>query len=182
METLAAIASRASATKLVEPAPTADDLDIILRAATRAPDHGRLSPWRFLVFEGDARQVLGQALARSLSRRDASADAIIQEREAAKVMRAPLIVAVAAAVQPGKIPEQEQVLAVGAGVQNMILAAHALGYGTMWKTGAPAYDTELKAELGFAATDHIVAFLYLGTTAATLGPRQVDVAPLIRRA
>jgi nitroreductase len=91
-----------------------------------------------------------------------------------------LIVTVVAAVQPGKIPEIEQVLAVGAGVQNMLLAAHALGYGAMWKTGAPAYDAELKAELGFAATDQIVAFLYLGTQAGTLGPRDIDAQALAR--
>lgn len=182
METLAAIAGRASATKLIEPGPTEEHLAVILNAATRAPDHGRLSPWRFLVHAGDARQGLGTALGRSLARRDPSATAEVQEREAAKVLRAPLIVTVVAAIQPGKIPEVEQILAVGAGVQNMLLAAHALGYGAMWKTGAPAYDSELKAELGFAASDQIVAFLYLGTQAGTLGPREIDAQALTRRA
>lgn len=181
MDTLEAVASRASATRLGDPGPTADDLETIIAAATRAPDHGRLTPWRFVVFEGAGRERLGELLVRSLARRDPDADAKALEREAAKVLRAPVVIAVVAAIQAGKIPEIEQVLAVGAGVQNMILAAHALGYGTMWKTGAPAYDPELKTDLGFSEADHIVAFVYLGTTLASLGPRKVDVDVLTRK-
>ncbi len=82
------------------------------------------------------------------------------------MLRAPCIIAVAARVfKTNKVPEIEQVLAVGAAVQNMFLAAHALGYGIMWKTGAGAYSADVKSALGLQTDDHIVAFLYLGAVA-----------------
>lgn len=90
--------------------------------------------------------------------------------ERAKPMRAPTIIAVAAKIIKSKIPEIEQVAAVSAAAQNMFLAAHALGYGAMWKTGAAAYDANVKASLGLAPEDQIVAFLYLGTL-VTPGPQ-----------
>ena len=81
----------------------------------------------------------------------------------AKPLRAPTIVIAAARISKGKIPDVEQIASVAAGVQNMFLAAHALGYGVMWKTGAAAYDPEVKTALGLLREDHIVAMLYLGT-------------------
>lgn len=169
MELLKGIESRISAVKLSEPAPTREHLERIINAGTRAPDHGRLRPWRFVVLEGAARAKLGDAMADMLRAKvpDATPDQLNSERN--KPMRAPVIVAVAAKITKGKIPEIEQVLAAGAAAQNMFLAANALGYGVMWKTGGAAYDPQVKALLGLAAEDHIVALLYLGTTAAT-GP------------
>ncbi len=166
MELLEGIESRTSAAKLGEPAPTRAHLERIIDAGMRAPDHGRLRPWRFVVLEGAARARLGDAMADMLRAKvpDATPDQLSSERN--KPMRAPVIVAVAAKITKGKIPEIEQVLAVGAAVQNMFLAAQALGYGAMWKTGAAAYDPKVKALLGLAAEDHIVALLYLGTTTA----------------
>ena len=173
MDALIAINSRASAIKLGAPGPTRDQLDIILKAGTRAPDHGRLSPWRFVVLEGQARHVLGDAM--SAMRRRLSPEATDDEvmKEGQKVMRAPTIVVVAAHVlPPGKIPEIERIVAVGAAMQNMILAAHALGFGTMWKTGAPAYYPEVKRAIGLAPEDHVVGFLYLGSTETPGTPRE----------
>lgn len=171
-DVLAAINGRASATKLGEPGPADDDLRKILTAGIRAPDHGRLRPWRFVVVAGDARARLGDLLAETFRAGNPEAGEAAVAREREKALRSPVIVVVAARVQTGgRIPEIEQVLAVGAGVQNMILAAQALGYGTMWKTGTPAYDEKVKLGLGLEAGDHIVAFLYIGTTVATLGPR-----------
>jgi nitroreductase len=97
----------------------------------------------------------------------ATQDQLDGERK--KPLRAPLIIAVAAHATPGKIPEIEQILAVGAAVQNMMLAAHALGFGAMWKTGGAAYDANVKRLLQLDERDHIVAFLYLGSV-ATAGP------------
>lgn len=166
MELLAGIESRTSAAKLGEPAPTREHLERIINAGLRAPDHGRLRPWRFVVLEGAARAKLGDAMADMLRAKvpDATADQLAAERN--KPMRAPVIVAVAAKITKGKIPEIEQVLAAGAAAQNMFLAANALGYGVMWKTGGAAYDPKVKVLLGLAPEDHIVALLYLGTTTA----------------
>jgi nitroreductase len=157
------IISRASAVTLKEPGPSADDLRLILKAGTRAPDHGKLQPWRFIVIEGSARDRLGDFMAGRLKARMPNAEEIELKRERDKVFRAPTIVAVAAKVIGEKIPAIEQHSATAAAAQNCILAAHALGYGTMWKTGDPAYDDEVKKFLGLEPADAIIGFLYLGT-------------------
>lgn len=173
MDVLTAINTRASAIKLSAPGPTRAQLDTILKAGIRAPDHGRLSPWRFVILEGDKRSILSDAM--SAMRRRLSPDASDDEvnKEGLKAMRAPTIVAVAAhTTPPAKIPEIERIVAVGAAMQNMILAAHALGLGTMWKTGQPAYDPEVKKALGLAPEDHVVGYLYLGTPETPGAPRE----------
>ena len=165
VDLLTAIESRASALKLTEPGPSHAHLEQIMRACVRAPDHGRLRPWRFVVLEGSAREKLGEAMARlSLAKFPQSTPEQL-DGERRKALRAPTIVVVAARIVQGKIPEVEQIGAVAAGVENMVLTAQALGYGVMWKTGAPAYDAQTKTMLGLGAEDPIVAFLYLGTTA-----------------
>jgi nitroreductase len=164
MELLEGIRSRTSALKLADPGPSHEDLQKIIAAGTRAPDHGRLRPWRFVVLEGDARKKLGDAMAALLREKNPAATESQLAAEAAKPLRAPTIIAVGAKITKGKIPEIEQVCAVAAAIQNMFLAAHALGYGAMWKTGAAAYAPSVKALLGFAPEDHIVGYLYLGTT------------------
>ncbi|MGH8176090.1 MAG: nitroreductase family protein [Steroidobacter sp.] len=164
MDLFAGIESRTSALKLSAPGPSREHIEQMIHAATRAPDHGRLRPWRFVVLEGAAIQKLGDEMARMLQAKMPQATPEQLNAERAKPMRAPTIIAVAAKITKGKIPDVEQVAAVSAGVQNMLLAAHALGYGAMWKTGAAAYDANVKASLGLSPDDHqIVAFLYLGT-------------------
>ncbi len=173
MDVLTAINSRASAIKLAAPGPTPEQLQIILNAGARAPDHGRLSPWRFVVLEGEKRKILGDAM--SALRRRLSPEATEEElqKEGQKAMRAPTIIGVAAHTSPpGKIPEIERIVAVGAACQNMILAAHGLGLGTMWKTGQAAYDAAVKAAIGFGPHDHVVGYLYLGTTVTPGVPRE----------
>jgi nitroreductase len=114
-------------------------------------------------------------MAHDLQVRDATADADTLQRERSKAARAPCIIAVAARItKPHKVPESEQVLAAGAAVQNMFLAAHALGYGAMWKTGPAAYSATVKRLLGLQDDDHIVALLYLGTL-GTSGPQRTPV-------
>ncbi len=165
MHAIDALTSRSSAIRLTGPEPSQADLDTMLAAAARAPDHGRLRPWKFILVRGAARERLGDVLADTLRRRDPSTRESALSRERAKPLRAPLIVVVAASVTPDhpKIPEIEQVLSAGCAAQNIMLAAHALGYGAMWKTGAPSYDSGVKAALGLATADHIVGFLYVGT-------------------
>jgi nitroreductase len=164
MDLFTAIDSRASAIKLSEPAPTREHLQRIIDAGGRAPDHGKLAPWRFVVLGAATRQQLGETMAQDLSARDANATADQLARERNKAGRAPCIIAVAAQInKQHKVPASEQVLAAGAAVQNMFLAAHALGYGVMWKTGAAAYSNSVKQLLGLNADAHIVGLLYLGT-------------------
>lgn len=175
-----AIMSRSSATKLAGPAPSAEDLEKILQAADRAPDHGRIRPWRVVTVTGDGIARFGQLLADTLMHRRGDASEADLERERAKAARAPMILIVSAAVdRQSKVPEIEQVLAVGAAVQNMFLIAHALGYGAMWKTGDPAYDAGLKRDLGIAEDDAIVAFLYLGTP-VEMGPVRQPLVDFVR--
>lgn len=173
MELLAGIESRTSALKLSAPGPTRGHIEQIIHAGARAPDHGRLRPWRFIVLEGDARARLGDAMANVLKRKFPEAQPAQLDAERGKPMRAPTIIVVAAKITRSKIPEIEQVIAVGAAAQNMFLAANALGYGAMWKTGGVAYDAAIKTMLGLAPEDHIVALLYLGATQVP-GP-SVDV-------
>lgn len=172
MDALTAIKTRQSPLRLGEPAPDDASLRQALAAAATAPDHGRLRPWRFLIVRGEARREFAEVLAQSRSRREPppSEAELVRERE--KAFRAPLIVVAAAhpVVHP-KVPEIEQIIAVGAAVQNLLLAVHALGYGAFWRTGEPAYDSGVKAALGLAPQDSIVGFLYIGTPLSAPPPR-----------
>jgi nitroreductase len=164
MELFAAVQTRTSAARLAEPGPGLEDLKRLLGAAERAPDHGRLRPWRLIVLEGAAREAFTAAAAEAKRARlpDLTAEQLAAERD--KMNRSPTIVVVGCAVnrEQTKVPEIEQVVAVGAAAQNMFLAAHDLGYGVMWKTGAAAYDPRVKATVGLRPDDHIVAIMHLG--------------------
>ncbi len=171
MQTIDALLNRRSAKALTDPAPDEAALELMLECAARAPDHGRLRPWRFIVIRGAARERLGELLAAQLRRKQPAASAEALQRERQKPLRAPLIVAVAAVCEPAaRIPAIEQILAAGAAAQNLMLAASALGFGAMWKTGDAAYDDAVKAALGLESADSIVGFLYLGTAAADAVP------------
>jgi len=178
LDAIEALTTRASPTGLVAPAPDADALQHMLRAAVRAPDHGRLRPWRFIIVEGAARAALGGVLADALLAREPGVAEAALAKERAKPLRAPLIVIVAAKLREHRgVPAVEQIVAAGAATQNMLLAAHALGFGGFWRTGAAAYDDRVKRALGLAPEDAIVGFVYLGTpsTAPPLLPAS-DVA------
>ncbi|HEY7788810.1 MAG TPA: nitroreductase [Casimicrobiaceae bacterium] len=164
VDAIDALTTRASPSGLVAPAPDAPALDQMLRAAIRAPDHGRLRPWQFIIIEGAARDALGDVLAGALRRREPGIAEVAVAKERAKPLRAPLIVVVAAKLREHRgVPPVEQVIAAGAAAQNMLVAAHALGFGGFWRTGAPAYDDTVKGALGLRAQDAIVGFLYIGT-------------------
>ncbi|MDE2051829.1 MAG: nitroreductase, partial [Gammaproteobacteria bacterium] len=158
---------RRSAKTLTDPAPDQGALELLLECACRAPDHGRLRPWRFIVIRGAARERLGELMADQLRRKLPAASAETLQRERQKALRAPLIIVVAAVCNAAaKIPAIEQILAAGAAAENLMLAAPALGFGAMWKTGDAAYDETVKVALGLQSADAIVGFLYLGTAAA----------------
>jgi nitroreductase len=169
MDAIEALTTRMSPGGLTEPAPSAEALDQMLRAAMRAPDHGRLRPWQFIIVEGAAREGLGDVLADALRRREPNVAEAVLAKERAKPLRAPLIVVVAAKVREHRsVPRVEQIVAAGAAAQNMLVAAHALRFGGFWRTGAAAYDSEVKRALGLSDDDAIVGFLYLGTPVSPL--------------
>jgi nitroreductase len=176
MQAIDALLARRSARTLTEPAPDDGALDLILASATRAPDHGRLRPWRFVVIRGSALTRFGELLAQHLRRAQPQASAEALERERLKALRAPLIVAVAARCNSAvKIPVIEQMLSAGAAAYAMMLAAAALGFNAMWKTGGAAYDAAVKTELGLTSGDAIVGFLYFGSeTGEHAGAARVD--------
>jgi nitroreductase len=167
MQAIETLLERRSAKALTDPAPDEGALELLLECAARAPDHGRLRPWRFIVIRGAARERLGELMADHVRRKLPAASAETLQRERQKALRAPLIVVVAAVCSAeARIPAIEQILAAGAAAQNIMLAAPALGFGAMWKTGDAAYDDTVKLALGLAASDAIVGFLYLGTPGA----------------
>jgi nitroreductase len=171
MDALDLLLTRESALKLEEPGPSEADLDRMFASAVRAPDHGRLRPWRFIVIPTDQRERFGDVMADCMRRRDPNASAEALKREREKALRAPVIVAAAARVQKGhRIPEVEQLASAAAAAQNIMLAAPALGYGAMWKTGDPAYDAAVKETLGLQADDQILGFLYIGTRSGGSSP------------
>jgi len=182
MSAIEVITNRVSPAQLTEPGPTREQLQAILAAGTRAPDHGKMQPWRFLLIEGEARQRFGEVMAQSLKRREPEAPQGKLDAERKKPLRAPLVIVVSATVRENpKVPDVEQVVAAGAAAQNMMLAAHAVGLGAFWRTGPAAYDPELKRELGIAESDAIVGFIYLGSIGIAGPAKAGDVAAVTRR-
>lgn len=182
MEILAALRERVSCPKLRAPGPGDAEIAEMLRCALRAPDHGLLRPWRYVLFRGEARHALGELFVAAELQRNpqVSADALAKLRQ--NPLRAPLVIACVAVTTAGhKVPVIEQVASMAAAVQNLQLAADALGYGAMWRTGPMASDAFVKAQLGFARTDEIVAWLYVGTVdGARREPVPVDPAQFVR--
>ncbi|MGE4220603.1 MAG: nitroreductase family protein [Alphaproteobacteria bacterium] len=174
MDAMDALLNRSSvpAKLLAEPAPAGAELDEILATAMRAPDHGALRPWRFLTIRGEARRRLGEVFAEALCRRDPLATEDMRQKELGRPLRSPLILVVYAEIVANhpKVPRVEQVVAAAAAAQNVLLAAHAKGYGGIMLTGANAHDTHVKTALGIDPDNEIVTFLYLGTPVET--PRQ----------
>ncbi|MCQ4311603.1 NAD(P)H nitroreductase [Stutzerimonas sp. VN223-3] len=169
MDALDLLLNRVSVTRLADPAPTAAQLDVMFRAALRAPDHGQLRPWRFLTVQGEARERLGELLAESLRLRQPEAAEEALQKARKMPLRAPLLVVVIARVLPHpKIPESEQVLAVGCAAHGLLLAAHAQGLGAVWRTGEFSYDRHVAQELGLATNEQLLGFIYLGTPEGNL--------------
>ncbi|HUY84062.1 MAG TPA: nitroreductase [Steroidobacteraceae bacterium] len=165
MDLIEAITTRASAAHLVAPGPSPEHLALLLDAANRAPDHGRLTPWRILVLDGPTRIALATAVGEARRRREPAVTEEQLQKERDKFLRAPTLLVVGCVVRRDfpKVPEIEQVLATGAAAENLFLAAHALGYGVMWRTGPAAYEAAVKTAAGLRPEDHIAGFMHLGT-------------------
>lgn len=175
MEALEAIRRRRSVARLVEPAPDQSQLRQILAAAASAPDHEELRPWRFVVLSAKAKDAFGEVLAAAMCARAAREGWTPTEgqvsKERTKLDRAPLVIAVACVPKPHKVPATEQLLSTAAAAQNALLAATALGFQSIWRTGQPAYDPAVKAALGLGEGDSIVGWLYIGTPRRDPPPR-----------
>src|SRR5437867_4709856 len=172
MEAIELLRTRYSASKLGAPAPSAEAVEPMLEAAARAPDHGRLQPWRLILIEGDARRSFGEILAESLARRNPLAGEPVLAREREKALRAPLIIVVTTRCdRSGKIPIVEQIVSAGCAAHGLMLAAFAQGLGAMWRTGEAAYDEMVKGALGIGSDELIIGFIYVGTDAGGVSSR-----------
>jgi nitroreductase len=147
--------------------PSPDELRDLLTIAARVPDHGRLTPWRFIVFEGEARETAGDAIVAAFlaDQPDASADKIASERQ--RLARAPLVIGVVStAVAHAKIPDWEQQLSAGAVCMNLLIAAKAMGYAACWLTEWYAYDRRVLQALGLQPGERMAGFVHIGKTEA----------------
>ncbi len=150
--------------ELTGPGPSPADLDTLLTVASRVPDHGKLTPWRFIVFAGDARLKAGDAIAAAFLVKypQSKPDQIEYERQ--RLARAPLVIAVVSRAAPHvKIPEWEQVLSSGAAAMNLVIAANALGFGAAWVTEWYAYDRSVLDAFGLAPHERITGFVHIGS-------------------
>jgi nitroreductase len=168
---------------LASPGPDAAQLDEILTIASRVPDHGKLAPWRFIVFEGDARARAGDALAALYRKKHPDAEATKIEEERTRFTHAPVVVGVVSRAAPHvKIPEFEQLLAAGNATMMMILAAHAMGFTAQWVTGWITYDPDAARLLGIAPDERFVGFVHIGTSTVPYQDRpRPNLANLVSR-
>jgi nitroreductase len=165
-ETLALLTRRRStaAIGLSEPGPDAAQVKHLLQIASRVPDHGKLSPWRFILFDGEERQSFGNILGKIFAATNADVDAEQIRLEQNRFLRAPLIITVISTVlEKHKIPVWEQELSAGAVCQNLLIAASAMGFGAQWLTEWYAYDPDVKDLLGLRSGERIAGFVYIGT-------------------
>ena len=173
----------ASVKAMGEPGPTPEQLKTILEIAVRVPDHGKLTPWRLVLFEGAARQKFGDIIKVRWQKLHPDHGAESLSFQASLFLRAPTVIAVVSKAGPHvKIPEWEQLLSAGALTQNMLLAAAALGVGAQWNTDWIAYDKEIMTAMGLSGSEKIVGFVYLGTPQTALEDRpRPDPESLITR-
>lgn len=171
MNVFETIKNRRSIGKMTSARPTRQQIEHLLEAATHAPNHHKVQPWRFIVLAGEARAKLGDVMAASLTERLSNGTTKLDpgkmrpliDKERNKLLRSPIVI-VAVAEHPAqpKVLAIENIEATAAAVQNMLLTAEEMGLAAMWRTGDAASDPHVKRWLGIDVEDHIVAFVYLG--------------------
>lgn len=178
MTDLSMLLDRTSVSDLRDPGPERGDLDLILQAGLRAPDHGKLRPQRFVLIRGEARAAWADTIVAAFKAREPDAPEKAIDKQRNRALNTPLIIALGVRVQYGhKIPEIEQMLCVGAAAMNMLNAIHALGYGGVWLTGANAFDGRVVTALGLEPGDKLAGFLFVGTPVVSpTVPRRPAVA------
>ena len=171
MKALELLLCRNSSPRLCAPAPEGEKLQLIFKAALRAPDHARLKPWRFLVIEGAGRERLGELFERVSLDKNPALDEAARQKIRAKPLRAPMIIVSAVRVMAHpKVPEIEQTLSAGSAVHAMLLAASAQGFAGIWRTGSFAESDAVHRGLGLQTNEKIIGFLYLGTREGSAKP------------
>lgn len=182
MNAIDTLLTRASTSRLGTPIPNPEALQSILQAALRAPDHGALRPWRFLVIEGDGLARLADIGAQTLKRRDPDASDSDLDRAREKLTRAPMAIAIGARIDPDhkKIPEVEQILSVGAAAMNLLNALHALGFAGKWVTGPNPYDPFFAKALGFEPPERCYGMIMVGTPDREEQPPSHDLGEFVR--
>jgi nitroreductase len=167
--------------ELKEPAPTDAQIEQMIRIATRVPDHGRMEPWRFILYRGDVRHRIGEMLATLAERREGPLPEGPRRKELTRFSRAPLVIGVVSSPKENaKIPQWEMFLSGGAAAMNLVHAANALGYGANWITNWYADMEEGRRILGLAPYERVIGFVHIGTFAGTAPDRpRPDVARLI---
>jgi nitroreductase len=150
--------------EMASPGPSAAELDTILTIGARVPDHGKLVPWRFIVFEGDARLRAGEVIAKVFARKNPQASEADVDAEKRRLTDAPLVIGVVSITRPHpKVPAWEQELSAGASAMNIVTAATALGYGACWLTGWFVFDRDVLDGLGLKADEKLVGLVHIGT-------------------
>ena len=155
------------AADILEPGPSDTELNEILEIASRVPDHGKLGPWRFLIFDGDSRQKFGELLRNQFAETNPDSNEAILEREYSRFMRAPNVVTVISSVDPtSRIPEWEQILSSGAVCQNLLVGASLMGFAAQWLTEWYTYDEIITKSLGLSENEKVAGFIYIGSAEA----------------
>ncbi|MCG6206042.1 nitroreductase [Rhodopseudomonas sp. HC1] len=150
--------------EMTGPGPSPEELETILTIGARVPDHGKIAPWRFVVFEGEARTRGGAVIAEVFARKHPEATAAEIATEQGRLSEAPLVIAVVSSPKPHpKVPLWEQELSAGASCMNIVAAATALGYGANWLSGWIAYDRDVLAGLGLKEHEKLAGFIHIGT-------------------
>ncbi|MEW6240365.1 MAG: nitroreductase [Chloroflexota bacterium] len=163
MDALTAIHTRHSVGKVKADRVPREVIEKLLDAGAQAPNHHKVRPWRFVVLTGNGRARLGEVMAESLSAKTPDLPPEALDKERAKPLRAPVVIAVGVdKPAESKVSEIENICAAAAAAQNILLAAHALGLAAQWRTGPAALDPRVKEFLGFAPDQHLIAFLYIG--------------------
>lgn len=150
--------------EMTGPGPSRAELDTILTIGARVPDHGKLAPWRFIVFEGDGRLRAGEVIAKVFARKTPNASAADIEVEKRRLTEAPLVIGLVSFTKPHpKVPPWEQEMSAGASAMNILTAATALGYGACWLTGWFLSDRDVLDGLGLKANEKLVGLIHIGT-------------------
>jgi len=149
--------------EMTGPGPSPAELETILTIGARVPDHGKLAPWRFIIFEGDARQRAGEVIAKVFARKNPGAAAADIETERKRLTDAPLVIGIVSFTKPHpKVPAWEQELSAGASVMNIVTAATALGYGACWLTGWFSLDRDVLDGFGLKPEEKLAGFIHIG--------------------
>lgn len=176
MTSLDFVGSRRSvpARQLGAPAPNPQHLQQLLTLALRAPDHGKLTPWRLLLLQDEAKRELGRRLADLHKRKQPQLAESQWRKDSERYEHAPLVIVVIAQLQPGheKVPVQEQLLSAGCVAYNLLLGAHALGFAAQWLTGWAAYDDDAAGLLGLGAEERVIGFVHVGTALMQVPERE----------